>query len=64
MVALPEGSVPTAGVDILETADGKLYLLEANFPCYFAQAQVAVGVDIAVMMLDYLLQKRSERGDA
>jgi len=50
--------VSTAGVDILAAPDGQLYVLEANFPCYFAQAQLAVGVDVSGMMLEYLLEKR------
>jgi hypothetical protein len=46
-----------AGVDILEHASGRLYLLEANFPCYFAQAQLAAGIDVAGAMVDHLLRK-------
>jgi glutathione synthase/RimK-type ligase-like ATP-grasp enzyme len=46
-----------AGVDILEHPSGRLYVLEANFPCYFAQAQQAIGVDIAGAMLDHLMAK-------
>ena len=49
--------VETAGVDILRRPDGRLFLLEANFPCYFAQAQTIIGTDIAGMMVDHLLQK-------
>jgi glutathione synthase/RimK-type ligase-like ATP-grasp enzyme len=49
--------IEMAGVDILRSPDGKLYLLEANFPCYFAQAQYAIGVDVAGMMINYLLTK-------
>jgi hypothetical protein len=47
-----------AGVDILEHPSGRLYLLEANFPCYFAQAQVFGKIDIAGMMIDYLMHKK------
>ncbi|PCC68330.1 RimK-like ATP-grasp domain-containing protein [Nannocystis exedens] len=49
-----------AGVDILAHASGRLYLLEANFPCYFPQAQVVGGIDVAGAMLAHLLEK-SER---
>jgi hypothetical protein len=49
-----------AGVDILAHASGRLYLLEANFPCYFPQAQVVGGIDVAGAMLEHLLEK-SER---
>lgn len=45
------------GVDILEDPLGRLFLLEANFPCYFPQAQLVTGTDIAGMMLEHLLQK-------
>lgn len=45
------------GVDILEHASGRLYLLEANFPCYYAQAQIEAGVDVAGAMVDYLLDR-------
>ena len=45
------------GVDILQHPSGRLYLLEANFPCYFAQAQEVVGVDVAGAMVDWLLDR-------
>lgn len=45
------------GVDVLEQADGKFYLLETNFPCYFGHAEEFGGVDIAGMMVDYLAAK-------
>lgn len=47
-----------AGVDILEHTSGRLYLLEANFPCYFAHAQQVTGIDVAGAMLDFLLGVR------
>jgi hypothetical protein len=46
------------GVDILEHESGRLYLLEANFPCYFAQADLIGGADVAGAMLDHLVEKR------
>ncbi len=46
-----------AGVDILEQADGQIFLLEANFPCYYVHAQEFSGVDVAGMMVDYLAAK-------
>ncbi|WP_434417620.1 ATP-grasp domain-containing protein [Nannocystis pusilla] len=46
-----------AGIDILAHASGRLYLLEANFPCYFPQAQVVGGIDVAGAMLGHLLEK-------
>lgn len=45
------------GVDVLEHPSGRLYLLEANFPCYFAQAQRIIGVDVAGAMVEELLAK-------
>ena len=36
---------------------GRLYLLESNFPCYFATPQEAVGTDVAGAMLDFLIEK-------
>jgi hypothetical protein len=47
------------GVDILEHSSGRLYLLEANFPCYFPHAQLVAGIDISGAMIDYLLKKAS-----
>ena len=45
------------GVDVLEHPSGRLYLLEANFPCYFGQAQDVIGVDIAGAMVEELQAK-------
>lgn len=45
------------GVDVLEHPSGRLYLLESNFPCYFATPQEVVGTDVAGAMLDHLMQK-------
>jgi len=53
--------VETAGVDILRAPDGGLFLLEANFPCYFAQAQIVAGIDVAGMMVDHLIKKAGTR---
>lgn len=48
------------GVDILQHPSGRLYLLEANFPCYYAQAQLEAGVDVAGAMVDYLLDRAEQ----
>ncbi|MEZ6008173.1 MAG: hypothetical protein R3F05_10445 [Planctomycetota bacterium] len=48
-----------AGVDLLREADGTLWILEANFPCYHAQAEVVGGIDVSGPMLDHLLAKSS-----
>lgn len=45
------------GVDILEHHSGRLYLLEANFPCYYPQAQLAAGIDISGKMVAHLVKK-------
>ncbi len=45
------------GVDILEHPSGRLYLLEANFPCYFADAQELAGIDVAGAMVEHLMGK-------
>ncbi|MCB9740682.1 MAG: 2OG-Fe(II) oxygenase [Deltaproteobacteria bacterium] len=45
------------GVDILEHPSGRLYLLEANFPCYYATGQIEAGHDVARPMVDYLLAR-------
>jgi hypothetical protein len=46
-----------AGCDVLIHPSGRVYLLEANYPCYFPQAQHSTGVDIAGAMVDHLLAK-------
>ena len=45
------------GVDILEHPSSRLYLLEANFPCYFAHAQVVGGIDVAGAMVEHLMHR-------
>lgn len=50
------------GVDVLEHESGRLYLLEVNFPCYFPQAQLISGTDIAGRMLDHLSRKAGRLG--
>jgi glutathione synthase/RimK-type ligase-like ATP-grasp enzyme len=45
------------GVDLLQAPDGQIYLLEANFPCYYPQAQMVAGIDISGMMIDHLIEK-------
>lgn len=45
------------GVDVIMDSEGNPYLLEVNFPCYFGRAQLTTGVDIASMMIDYLIKK-------
>jgi RimK-like ATP-grasp domain len=49
--------VEFGGVDILEDINGQLYLLEVNYPCYFAHAQLGAGVDVAGRMVAHLEAK-------
>lgn len=52
------------GVDLLHhEASGRIYLLESNFPCYYAQAQRVTGVDTSGAMIDHLLAK-ADRSEA
>jgi hypothetical protein len=48
-----------AGVDILEHKSGRLYLLEANFPCYFAPADLVGNLGVSGALVDYMLAKYS-----
>jgi hypothetical protein len=52
-----------AGVDVLEDPDGRPWVLEANFPCYFPQAQLVAGVDVAGAMVEFLVIKSKRLGD-
>ncbi|MDC2888192.1 ATP-grasp domain-containing protein [Psychrosphaera algicola] len=45
------------GVDILRHPSGRCYVLEANFPCYYAHAQEIGGIDVAGKIVDYLAEK-------
>ena len=45
------------GVDVLESPDGALCVLESNYPCYFGQSQLVAGVDVAGAMVEHLLAK-------
>lgn len=46
-----------SGVDIITDHSGVSYVMEVNFPCNFARAQAATGVDIAGQMIDHLSGK-------
>lgn len=56
--------VELAGVDLLLHPSGRVYLLEANFPCYFAQATEVAGIDVAGPMLEHLLAKAASSAAA
>jgi len=45
------------GVDVLEHASGRLYLLESNFPLYHAHAEEVAGIGVSGAMLDHLIEK-------
>lgn len=49
-----------AGVDLLAHASGRLFVLEANFPCYFAHAELLAGIPIAAAMVDHLAAKADQ----
>lgn len=53
--------VEFGGVDILEDPNGRHYILECNFPCYFARAQIVGGHDVGGAMIDWLLKKAERR---
>lgn len=46
-----------AGVDVIEHPSGRLYVLEANFPCYFPQAESWGLADVGGAMVDWLLER-------
>lgn len=45
------------GVDVLEHEQGRAYVLEVNFPCYFGHPLEAAGIDVAGAMVEHLLAK-------
>lgn len=49
--------VELGGVDVLLHPSGRHYVLEANFPCYFATAQRVGGFDIAGAIVERLQKK-------
>ena len=51
------------GVDVVEDANGKQYVLEANYPHDFAGPQKYVDTDIARTALDYLNRKSLLAGE-
>jgi hypothetical protein len=53
--------VEFGGVDILEDPSGRHYVIECNFPCYFARAQIVGGHDVGRAMIDWLLLKADDR---
>lgn len=51
------------GVDVLEHDSGRVYVLEANFPCYFGHPMESGEVDVAGEMLDFLMERSREIQD-
>jgi hypothetical protein len=45
------------GVDLLRHPSGRVYVIEVNFPCYFPQATLVGGVDVAGAMVDFLIER-------
>ena len=52
--------VEFAGVDLLLDCHGTPYVLEANFPCFHAQAERVAGAPVSAAMIDYLMAKRAQ----
>lgn len=55
--AVKELGLEFGGVDVLVDPEGNAYIAEINFPCNFARNQMNTGVDIAGMIVDYLMSK-------
>lgn len=51
------------GVDILIDKKSNPYLAEVNFPCYFPRNQLTTGVNVAEMMIDFLIKKSKLEND-
>lgn len=51
------------GVDILIDKDGGKYIAEVNSPCYFTGTQEITGIDIASIIIKFLLSKSNNRLD-
>jgi len=45
------------GVDAIIDQEGKPWVTEVNYPCYFPRAQNVTGVPIAKLMIEYLMHK-------
>lgn len=45
------------GVDVLTHSSGRSYILEVNFPCYFAHPKHAIGLDVAAHLVSHLKTK-------
>lgn len=61
VLATQLNGVSFAGVDILQDPQGRLFLLEANSPCYFATAELAVGTDVSGAIVDHLVDVARRR---
>lgn len=49
------------GVDVLIGRNDRHYLIEVNMPCFFPRCQMITGIDIAGMMIDYLVEKANSK---
>ena len=50
--------VEFGGVDLLLDQNGRPHVLEVNFPCFHAQAEVVAGAPVSDAMVQHLLDKR------
>ena len=51
--------VDFSGVDVLRDRAGVDWVLEVNCPCFFPQAQIVAGIDVAGAIVDALIEKVS-----
>lgn len=55
-------SLTFGGVDILRHPSGRLYLLEANFPCFHTHAETVAGIPVSGAMIDHLMAQARSMG--
>jgi len=58
--ALRADVVEFGGVDVLIDESGRPYVAEMNFPCNFSKNRMCTGVDIAEIVVDYLVSKANQ----
>ena len=58
--AIKSKDIEFGGVDIVIDKNGRVFVLEANFPCFFPDVQKTTGIDIAELIVKYLIKKSSD----
>jgi glutathione synthase/RimK-type ligase-like ATP-grasp enzyme len=62
--AVSSNGLDFGGVDIIFDSETNLpYVAEVNFPCQFEYAQKITGIDVALLMVDFLLKKSLKVAD-